>query len=530
MKQILFFMLALITNFSYDGEQKEPTKKSIAFYLQNGVEILDFAGPMEVFAYAGHEIFTVSLDKKLIKSQGILKIEADYTIDNAPKADIVAFFGGNSSAASKNKKVINWVKMQSPEYYFSVCTGAFVLAEAGILDGKTATTFHNAAQLLEEKYSKINVLKDVRYVDNGNIITTAGVSAGIDGALHLVAKLQGLDKAKQTARYMEYDKWIPGEGVILSEDSPYAQRSDPSVQLNREINPEKSSNSNNEITPPKHIKKGAGEFKVEGGFIKTDSVTIHYYRPHNFKNTSPVIFVLPGGGRNGDDYRDSWIKKAEDYGVLVLSPEYNEKNYPEFWNYNLAGMYKDVVINKERTAVESYRISDNPDEWIFNDFDRVFEMVKNELDLRTDTYDMFGHSAGGQILHRFAIFHPNNKANRILAANSGWYTLATDSEDFPYGLKNTVQTSKYVNFNSNLILFLGEKDDANEKRGSLRRSPEADEQGLHRLARGNYFFNTSRETAVKLKKSFNWEIEIINGIGHDYRKMGEAAADYLYGK
>jgi pimeloyl-ACP methyl ester carboxylesterase len=276
------------------------------------------------------------------------------------------------------------------------------------------------------------------------------------------------------------------------------------------------------------IKRGAGKIKVEGGFVKTDSVTIHYYHPNNFKKTSPIVFVLPGGGRNGDDYRDSWIKKAEEFGVLVLSPEYNEKYYPEFWNYNLAGMYKDVIINKERTAVESFRISENPKEWIFNDFDRVFQMIKKELDLKTDTYDMFGHSAGGQILHRFAIFHPNNKANRILAANSGWYTLPTDSEDFPYGLKNTVQSTNKVNFNSNLIIFLGEKDDANEHRGSLRRNQEADKQGLHRLARGSYFFDASKETASNLNKDFNWKIEVVNGIGHDYRKMGEAAADYLY--
>ena len=141
---------------------------------------------------------------------------------------------------------------------------------------------------------------------------------------------------------------------------------------------------------------------------------------------------------------------------------------------------------------------------------------------------MFGHSAGGQILHRFAIFHPKNKANRILAANSGWYTLPVDSEDFPYGLTNTIQSANKVDFSSNLIIFLGEKDDSNEKRGSLRRNSEADKQGLHRLARGNYFFDTSKETATKLNKDFNWELEVVGGIGHDYRKMGEAAADYLY--
>ena len=291
---------------------------------------------------------------------------------------------------------------------------------------------------------------------------------------------------------------------------------------------ESNHNSKSEIPFSKFLKEGAGKFKVEGGFRKADSITIHYYRPKGLKTSSSIIYVIPGGGRNGDDYRDSWMQNAEKYKVLVLSPEYNQKNYPEFWNYNLAGMYKDVIINEERTAVESFSISDNPDEWIFNDFDRIFTLVKEELQLKTDTYDMFGHSAGGQLLHRFAIFHPKNKADRILAANSGWYTLPKDLERFPYGLKGTIQTANKIEFQSNLVVFLGEQDDAQEKRGSLRRSKEADKQGLHRLARGQYFFETSKEIATELNKQFSWQIEVVPGVGHDYKKMGEAAADYLF--
>ena len=204
---------------------RKDLSKTIAFYLQDGVEVLDFAGPMEVFAYAGYKVFTVSADQKPIKSQGILTVTPDYSIKNAPKADILAFFGGNSGAASQNKEVIDWVRKQNDiAYYFSVCTGAFVLAEAGILDGKTATTFHSALGNLESGYPKIDVRKNVRFVDNGTVITTAGISAGIDGALHLVAKLQGLNAAKRTAYYMEYDNWNLGNGLILSNDNPYAEK------------------------------------------------------------------------------------------------------------------------------------------------------------------------------------------------------------------------------------------------------------------------------------------------------------------
>lgn len=205
---------------------KEGTSKTIAFYLQDGVEVLDFAGPMEVFAYSGYTVFTVSASLEPIKSQGILKIIPDYSIENAPRADILAFFGGNSQVASQNTEVIDWVKKQESdiEYHFSVCTGAFILAEAGVLDDKTATTFHSALNNLEANYPKITVRKDVRFVDNGKVITTAGISAGIDGALHLVAKLQGVNAAKRTAYYMEYDNWKLGDGLLLSEHNPYTPK------------------------------------------------------------------------------------------------------------------------------------------------------------------------------------------------------------------------------------------------------------------------------------------------------------------
>lgn len=204
---------------------KKDDVKTVAFYLQDRVEVLDFAGPMEVLAYTGFEVFTVSATKDPIKSQGILKVIPDYTIDNAPKADILAFFGGNATAASQNEKVIQWVKNQKDvEYHFSVCTGAFILAEAGILDGKTATTFHNSLDNLQETYPKVNVKKNVRFVDNGEVITTAGISAGIDGALHLVAKLRGINEAKRIAFTMEYDNWKPGDGLILSDDNPYINK------------------------------------------------------------------------------------------------------------------------------------------------------------------------------------------------------------------------------------------------------------------------------------------------------------------
>lgn len=191
-------------------------KLKVLFYLQDGVEVLDFAGPMEVFSYAGFDVSVVSKTKAPIISQGVLKIIPDYSIDDAPNADILAFFGGNTGNATKDPAVIAWVKKQTgPEYYFSVCTGAFILGKAGFLDNLTATTFHSSIDDLRQAQPNTKVLANVRFVDNGRVMTTAGISAGIDGALHLVAKIRGLDAAKQAAAYMEYDKWVPDNGLVV---------------------------------------------------------------------------------------------------------------------------------------------------------------------------------------------------------------------------------------------------------------------------------------------------------------------------
>lgn len=193
---------------------KVPT---ICFYLYNGTEVLDFAGPLEVFSYAGFKIFTVGKTKDPVTVQGVLKVIPDYSIQDAPPADFFAIFGGDDEVAADDPAVINWIKSRdaSVKGYFSVCTGAFVLGKAGLLDGLTVTTFHNRIKALQRAVPAAKVLSDVRYVDNGRIITTAGISAGIDGALHLVARLRGNEAALRIARHMEYDKYVPEQGLVV---------------------------------------------------------------------------------------------------------------------------------------------------------------------------------------------------------------------------------------------------------------------------------------------------------------------------
>ncbi len=203
------------------ARNQQPVKKrNVAIFIHNGVEILDFAGPSEVFASTeGFNVYTVSLSKEPIISQGFIKITPTYSLTDCPKPDIVVLPGGNTGPFIENKPLIDWIKKTATqaEIMLSVCTGAGLLAKAGLLDGKQATTFHSYIEPLQRATPKAEILRNTRFVDNGQIITTAGVSAGIDGALHVVAKLKGQAVATQTARYMEYDKWKPEEGLITKQ-------------------------------------------------------------------------------------------------------------------------------------------------------------------------------------------------------------------------------------------------------------------------------------------------------------------------
>jgi putative intracellular protease/amidase/YHS domain-containing protein len=194
---------------------KEPAKytrprKTVAVFVHDGVELLDFAGPGEVFAAAesgrAFKVVTVAADPRPVTSQGFLKVIPTYSFADCPKADVLVLPGGATDEALKDPRLVGWVKKAAgeAEVTLSVCTGAFILAKAGLLDGKAATTHWGAIAELRKEYPKVTVHADRRWVDNGKVVTAAGVSAGIDASLHVVERLLGKDAADETARYMEY--------------------------------------------------------------------------------------------------------------------------------------------------------------------------------------------------------------------------------------------------------------------------------------------------------------------------------------
>lgn len=205
--------LALV--FATEAGAQLPGRKegnlNVGIVVHEGVELLDFAGPGEVFGHTDYRVFTVAPNREAVHTNGgPCTVMPDYSISDAPHIDILVVPGGNTTVLLNDEAMMAWIKKTATEskLTMSVCTGAFTLAKSGLLDGKKATTHHSAIRSLKRDYPAITVVENERFVDNGQLVTTAGVSAGIDGALHVVARLLGDEKAWEAARGMQY-VWEP---------------------------------------------------------------------------------------------------------------------------------------------------------------------------------------------------------------------------------------------------------------------------------------------------------------------------------
>lgn len=192
-------------------------QKTVGILLFNEVEVLDFAGPFEVFSLAAvpemtdkpFVVKTVSEDGKAITARNGLKVCPDYHFSNHLFFDIVIIPGGYGAEEKEinNENVITWIQKQhaQAECTASVCTGALLLAKAGILDGRKATTHWMDIDRLEREFPAVKVERGAKFVDEGSVLTSGGISAGINMSFHLIKRLLGKEAARQTAKRMEYD-------------------------------------------------------------------------------------------------------------------------------------------------------------------------------------------------------------------------------------------------------------------------------------------------------------------------------------
>ena len=199
------------------GESHMNNKKwRIGIFLFDEVEVLDFAGPFEVFSVTALEngekpflVETVSEKGNIVYARNGLKVQPDYNFDNMPQFDILIIPGGPGAREKEinNDNVTKWIanRMQYVQIMTSVCTGALLLAKAGLLKGKKATTHWASIERLEKEFPEVDVQQGVKYVDEGNIVTSGGISAGINMSFHIVKRLLGSEVAQKTAKRMEYE-------------------------------------------------------------------------------------------------------------------------------------------------------------------------------------------------------------------------------------------------------------------------------------------------------------------------------------
>lgn len=196
---------------------------NIGIYIYKDVEVLDFAGPFEVFSTANRflsdedkwNVSLLSSSHGSVRARGGFNVQSDYSILSHPKLDVVVIPGGIHELEMTNTKSIEWIAKVSKEagLVASVCTGVFLLAQAGVLSNQTVTTHWEDQSDLQTKFPDLTVKPNVRWVELGSLVTSGGISAGIDMSLRLVEKLKGRDIALKTAKQMEFD-WNE-DGVVL---------------------------------------------------------------------------------------------------------------------------------------------------------------------------------------------------------------------------------------------------------------------------------------------------------------------------
>ena len=199
--------------------------KNLAILIFPDVELLDFCGPFEVFSVASRQtdppafdVFTVAESLEPKTDRNGLSVNPRFKIADCPKPHLLLVPGGiGTRNEMSNSTLINWIKRaaEAAELVMSVCTGALLLGKAGLLDGLEATTHHAACDLLRENAPGTTVHEDRRFVDNGRIVTSAGIAAGIDMSLYVVERLLEADTAKAAARHMKYP-WEKTGTVVVS--------------------------------------------------------------------------------------------------------------------------------------------------------------------------------------------------------------------------------------------------------------------------------------------------------------------------
>lgn len=245
-------------------------------------------------------------------------------------------------------------------------------------------------------------------------------------------------------------------------------------------------------------------------------LVLHAARPCNWHPDMPVLFVHHGVARNGRDYRDYWLPHVDDSEFLVIAIEFPEASFPEYLWYNFGNLH-----GKDGTA--------NPrEQWTFAIDTRLFQALRDQGITRTLRYGLFGHSAGGQYVHRMLSFGYRDQVAVAVGANAGTYAMPDLQINWPWGLGATEVSADSLAalLSFNLTIMAGTEDTKTTGR-FFPKGAKSMKQGPTRYARAHTYLATGQRAAAACGVPFGWRVIDVPGVGHDGRRMSDAAAPII---
>ena len=242
-------------------------------------------------------------------------------------------------------------------------------------------------------------------------------------------------------------------------------------------------------------------------------VEIYYISPDVIDENTKVIFVIHGNSRNAEDYLSEWRPYIANKNVIVVAPKFTKESFKYFALLEM--------------AQSSGKVNKDESEYINNSISLIFNFIKSKFSLNTQTYSMFGHSAGAQFTHRYMLLSHDKRISSAVIANAGWYTFISTAE-FPYGIKNApikISSDHIRWYTASKVNLLIGSDDIGFK--SLNTSKGAQIQGINRYERANNYFNTLIKEAEKNNYVLRWNFKVLDNVDHDYKKITPIAADIL---
>lgn len=242
---------------------------------------------------------------------------------------------------------------------------------------------------------------------------------------------------------------------------------------------------------------------------------VFYHLPKTIDNDTKVLFVVHGNTRNADDYLNSWIRLTKDKNIAIFAPHFKRSSF--------------ISFNTLQMSTSSGKIRTDTDLYLHNSIDTLFKYIKAKFKLNDKLYDIYGHSAGAQFVHRYLLMSDNPSVNKAVAANAGWYTFLNGA-DFPYGVKNppiSLTDSNVKKFlSTNLYILIGTNDIDIDS--SINKSKGAQKQGINRLQRAKNFFTYTESIVEQNNLEFKWKYQAVPGAPHSNKVMSKAAVLVLF--